>query len=113
MQTYYIPRHAISPQVSLTITPRKSLCEWKGVATYYSIKNPSDGSEVVDRVWSYESPTPSFGEITGYISLYAGPWDCFIDGEKVVPQPGGDFYGGWVTSDIEGKIKGPLGTWGW
>ena len=28
------------------------------------------------------------------------------------PQPG-DFYGGWVTSDIEGKVKGGPGTWGW
>lgn len=45
----------------------------------------------------------------GYISLYAGPWDCYVDGEKVEPQPG-DFYGGWVTSDIEGKVKGGPGT---
>ena len=31
---------------------------------------------------------------------------------QVVPQPG-DFYGGWMTSDIEGPVKGGPGTWGW
>lgn len=112
MQTYYFPPSSISPGVTLITTPRKSLCEWKGVATYYGIKNPSDGSEVRDRIWSYDAPTPSFAEIKGYLSFYAGPWDCFVDGEKVVPQPG-DFYGGWMTSDIEGKPKGGPGTFGW
>ena len=45
--------------------------------------------------------------------FYAGPLDgCFVDGEKVLPQPGG-FYGGWITSDIVGPFKGEPGTWGW
>jgi hypothetical protein len=25
----------------------------------------------------------------------------------------GDFYGGWITSDIVGPFKGAAGTWGW
>lgn len=25
----------------------------------------------------------------------------------------GDYYGGWVTSDLEGRMKGGPGTWGW
>jgi hypothetical protein len=37
---------------------------------------------------------------------------CFVDGEKVEPQPG-NFYGGWITSDIVGPFKGVLGSWGW
>lgn len=83
------------------------------MASYYSIKNANTGSEVKDRIWSYESPTPSFKDIKAYISFYAGPhWECFVDGEKVISQPG-DFYGGWMTSDIEGNVKGPPGTWGW
>ena len=24
-----------------------------------------------------------------------------------------DFYGGWVTRNIKGKMKGGPGTWGW
>ena len=37
---------------------------------------------------------------------------CRVDGELVRAQPG-DFYGGWITSDIVGPFKGGPGTWGW
>lgn len=67
---------------------------------------------VRNRAWSYAKPTKGYESIKDYLSFYAGPWDCYVDGEKVEPQPG-DFYGGWVTSDIEGPIKGGPGTWGW
>ena len=84
----------------------------------------------MNKIWSYESPTPPFKDIKSYLSLYASgvPWECFVDGEKVQPQDGttdhevgilrlltvlGDFYGGWVTSELEGPMKGAPGTWGW
>ncbi|KAL8776709.1 MAG: hypothetical protein Q9213_008168 [Squamulea squamosa] len=109
--TYYLPPDSI--RFPLTRSSHKSFCEWKGAATYWNITNPTNASEVVrNRIWSYEKPTKSFESIKDYLSFYAGPWDCYVDGEKVEPQPG-DFYGGWVTSDIEGPIKGGPGTWGW
>ncbi|KAL8683196.1 MAG: hypothetical protein Q9224_006216 [Gallowayella concinna] len=109
--TYYLPPDSIL--LPLTRSSHKSFCEWKGAATYWSISNPGNESEVVkNRIWSYEKPTKDFESIKDYLSFYAGPWDCYVDGEKVEPQPG-DFYGGWVTSDIEGPIKGGPGTWGW
>ena len=47
------------------------------------------------------------------MAVYAGPFDeITLDGERVVPQPGG-FYGGWMTSEIVGPVKGGPGTWGW
>lgn len=72
---------------------------------------PDDASKVVvNRIWSYENPTPGFKPIRVFLSLYAGdPWECFVDGERVEPQPG-DFYGGWVTSEIEGIVKGRHGN---
>lgn len=88
------------------------MCEWKGRATYHGLRDPRTGVEVADRIWSYEDPTPRFRQLAGYLSFYAGPWDCFVDGELVRPQPG-DFYGGWMTSDIVGAVKGGPGTWGW
>ncbi|KAF0330553.1 hypothetical protein GQ607_002432 [Colletotrichum asianum] len=111
--TYYLPSTSIN--VPLTPTQRSTYCEWKGAATYYAITAPrtSDAREsqvVSNRIWSYDSPTPGFEAIKGYLSFYAGPWDCFVDGELVEPQPG-DFYGGWVTSDIEGIVKGAHGNW--
>lgn len=108
---YYLPPDSIL--LPLTRSSHKSFCEWKGAATYWNITNPGNSSqEVKNRVWSYEKPTKGFESIKDYLSFYAGPWDCYVDGEKVEPQPG-DFYGGWVTSDIEGPIKGGPGTWGW
>lgn len=35
-----------------------------------------------------------------------------VDGEVVRAQAGG-FYGGWITSEIEGPFKGDPGTQGW
>ncbi|KAL0937850.1 uncharacterized protein CTRU02_207581 [Colletotrichum truncatum] len=110
--TYYIPPTAI--RCFLTPTRRSTYCEWKGTATYYSIGAPQTASVreaqvVKDRIWSYESPSAGFEAIKGYMSFYAGPWDCYVDGELVEPQPG-DFYGGWVTSDIKGIIKGAQGN---
>ncbi|KAJ4386082.1 hypothetical protein N0V93_008974 [Gnomoniopsis smithogilvyi] len=107
--TYYLPPSSL--KVSLTQTPRKTWCEWKGRATYWALANPTSPSQTVaDRIWSYEKPTAGFEPIKDYLSFYAGPWDCFVDGEKVEPQPG-DFYGGWVTSDIGGIVKGKNGNW--
>jgi hypothetical protein len=50
-----------------------------------------------------------------YLSFYAytglskdeagGEWRCFVDDEMVGEQEG-DFYGGWITSNIKGKMKG-------
>ena len=77
--TYYIPRSDV--KVDLAPTARSSYCEWKGRANYFSITDPS-GTEVRDRVWTYEDPTPSFKDIAGYLSFYTGPWECYVDGEK-------------------------------
>ncbi|KAI9047083.1 hypothetical protein LZ554_009156 [Drepanopeziza brunnea f. sp. 'monogermtubi'] len=112
--TYYLPPSSIT--VPLTATKKSTFCEWKGWATYYSLALPaaaSDGATgeavIQDRAWSYESPTAGFRDLKGYVSFYAGPWDCYVDGELVTPQPG-DFYGGWTTSELEGIIKGDAAT---
>ncbi|KAK5061260.1 hypothetical protein LTR84_007802 [Exophiala bonariae] len=113
--TYYIPRDSITSSFKLTKIPNKaSLCEWKGKATYWSLTNKATGEQIDNKIWSYEAPTPAFKDIKGYLSFYASgvPWDCYVDDEKVAPQEG-DFYGGWVTSELEGRMKGGPGTWGW
>ena len=107
MQAYYLPTSSLS--LSLTPTKKSTYCEWKGWATYYSITDKATGETVKDRIWSYESPTQGYKDIKSYVSFYAGPWDCYVDGELVKPQPG-DFYGGWTTSELEGTIKGDAAT---
>ncbi|OTA04775.1 hypothetical protein A9Z42_0053780 [Trichoderma parareesei] len=61
-----------------------------------------------DAYWMLETHHPPSAS-SNRLSFYAGPWDCFVDGERVDPQPG-DFYGGWVTSEIEGIVKGRTGN---
>ncbi|MCT7950719.1 DUF427 domain-containing protein [Ancylothrix sp. C2] len=107
---YYIPPEDIKMQY-LTKASGASFCEWKGYAGYYTL---TVGDKTLEKVgWYYENPTPTFATIKDYVAFYAGPMDaCYVDGEKVEPQPGG-FYGGWITKDIVGPFKGSFGTWGW
>ena len=56
---------------------------------------------------------PGFTAMAGHVAVYAEPMDaCHVGDEKVVPQPG-NFYGGWVTSNITGPVKGAPGTTHW
>ncbi len=87
-----------------------SLCEWKGQADYLDV---AVDEIVLPRVaWRYRHPVPAFAPIAGHIAFYPGAVECTVDGEVVVPQPGG-FYGGWITPDVVGPFKGDEGTWGW
>ncbi|MFN3147964.1 MAG: hypothetical protein ACE368_23390 [Paracoccaceae bacterium] len=38
--------------------------------------------------------------------------ECRVGDVVASPQPGG-FYGGWVTPNLEGRIKGAPGTEWW
>lgn len=108
--SYYIPLSDIDPTV-LRPAPGTSVCEWKGTAAYWDVVI---GPVVLPRVgWSYPDPTPAFRLLRDHVAFYAGPFDrCSVDGETVVPQPGG-FYGGWITSKVAGPFKGVPGSWGW
>lgn len=107
--TYYLPRRDIAGQ--LNPAAGNSLCEWKGMARYMDVV----GGAVTARraAWTYDRPTPRFREIAGYVAFYAALMElCHVDGELATPQPGG-FYGGWVTSNLEGIPKGAAGTEHW
>jgi len=108
--TWYLPRADIVDARLRRSAARGSVCEWKGIATYWDVLA---GDRVIDSVgWSYEAPTPRFRPITGYLSFMPGHIECSIDGERVQPQAGG-FYGGWITPDVVGPFKGEPGSWGW
>ncbi|KAG9305957.1 hypothetical protein G9A89_016610 [Geosiphon pyriformis] len=111
--TYYIPPKDVLLK-HFVISERNSFCEWKGTASYYDVKM-NDDEIIHDRVWFYIKPNPAYANIKNYLSFYPSPFECYVDGEKVNAQEG-DFYGGWITSDIDGGergFKGGLGTWGW
>jgi uncharacterized protein (DUF427 family) len=108
--SYYIPPNAIAPGV-LRRAQGSSFCEWKGTAVYWDVV--VEGI-VLPRVgWSYPSPTPGFASLRDHVAFYAAPFDrCAVNGETVIPQPGG-FYGGWITSQYAGPFKGGPGSMGW
>lgn len=108
--TYYLPRSAFAPE-ALREAAGSSFCEWKGAARYVDVLG---GDQVAERVgWYYPSPTPGFSMLLDHVAVYAGPMDrVLVDGEQVVPQPGG-FYGGWITSAVTGPFKGVPGSLGW
>lgn len=108
--SYYLPPEDVRFSV-LRSRPEKSLCEWKGMASYWSL-------EVGERVaascaWGYLDPLPPYEALRGHVAFYAGRVDaCYVGEEMVMPQDGG-FYGGWVTRDLAGPFKGGPGTSGW
>lgn len=92
-------------------TANSSFCEWKGRAGYYTIE--VGDKRVENAAWFYASPTESFAEIKNYIAFYPSKMNaCYVNDELVKTQEG-DFYGGWITSEIVGPFKGGAGTWGW
>jgi uncharacterized protein (DUF427 family) len=108
---YYIPPEDIQMQYLQQTSPQRSFCEWKGVAGYYSVKVADKQANNVG--WFYSDPTPEFAEIKDYVAFYPEMMDaCYVDDELVKPQPG-NFYGGWITSNIVGPFKGEPGSWGW
>ena len=52
------------------------------------------------------------GYLAGHYSFYPALVECRLAGELVRPQPGG-FYGGWITDEITGPVKGEPGSEGW
>ena len=88
-----------------------TLCEWKGLAAYWTLS--VRGLESQAATWSYPEPDPGYEELAGRFAFYAGRVDaCYMNDERVQPQPG-DFYGGWVTSKVVGPFKGAPGTERW
>jgi uncharacterized protein (DUF427 family) len=101
--TVYVPPEAVRLDL-LEPAAGRSFCEWKGVACYFSVVL---GERRIERaLWSYPQPTAAFAALAGWFALYPALMDgCWMGGERVEPQPGG-FYGGWITSAVEGPFKG-------
>ena len=108
--TYYLPTADIQMQY---IRPAQgnSFCEWKGQAVYYTVEVNGRRAEKV--AWGYPTPTAPYRDLKDHLGFYAAPFDSVtIAGEQVTPQPG-NFYAGWITSNIVGPFKGIPGSWGW
>ena len=109
---YYVPLEDVAPGALEPARGRHTFCEWKGEAHYFDVLGGS-GRRVDGGAWTYPSPAQGFAAIRDAVAFYPGRMDeCTLDGELVEAQPG-DFYGGWITSEIVGPFKGAIGTSGW
>ena len=90
--TFYIPPEDVDLDALVRLAGA-SICEWKGAASYWALA--ADLNRPV--AWSYERLRARFEMIRGFLAFYPGRVECFIDSERVHPQPG-NFYGGWATS---------------
>jgi len=107
---YYLPLADVRAD-ALTETARNTVCEWKGTASYYSVRVGERAAENVG--WAYHDPKRGYEAIRDHVAFYCAPMDaCLVGDEKARPQPG-RFYGGWVTDGIIGPFKGEPGVEGW
>jgi len=107
--TYYVPAEDVE-WTYFTPAAGGSFCEWKGTASYWTVT--VGDLRVEGRAWSYAAPTPSFAALAHAVAFYPADFDCYVDDERVRPQPG-SFYGGWITDDIVGPFKGVPGSALW
>ena len=108
--TYYFPPADVDLRL-LQPNGRRSLCEWKGEASYFDVVTANRRAAAA--AWTYPQPVAAFASLLNFIAFYPAEMDaCFVDGELAKPQAGG-FYGGWITSKFAGPFKGEPNSYGW
>ena len=109
--TVYVPPNAVRGDLLAASDARSTWCEFKGAARY--LDATVGGRRFRAVAWTYPSPSLGYEALRDHIAFYSGRVDAaWMDEERVQAQEG-DFYGGWITSELVGPFKGPRGTLGW
>lgn len=108
--TYYLPPADVD-LAALRFTEQYSLCEWKGRAQTFDVA-VAGAQPIVGAGWRYVEMFPEFLHLHEWCAFYPQHLACFVGDQRVTPQPGG-YYGGWVTPDLVGPIKGAQNSAGW
>jgi mRNA-decapping enzyme subunit 2 len=94
--TYYLPPTDVRMELLRPSAARRTVCEWKGLATYFDFAPGGESSTPVRaRIWAYPEPTGAFKEIKDYLSFYAdagddsqtGQWKCYVDDDEASVPP--------------------------
>jgi uncharacterized protein (DUF427 family) len=109
--TIYVPRADIDLTLLADSGARGTVCEFKGTARYL---DAVVGERRVREIgWFYPEPVAAYAALRDHVAFYTGRADeAWLGAERVTAQAG-DFYGGWITSDLIGPFKGAPGTLGW
>ena len=101
--TFYLPPEDVD-ETRLVPSGRVSSCEWKGLACDLDLVGGPRSAG-----WRYDEVYPEFASIAGWYAFYPSRLECLVARERVRPQPGG-YYGGWLTKEIVGPVKGEPGV---
>jgi len=66
---HYFPPGSVE-QSFLVRSRAKSLCPWKGLASYYTVE--VDGVRVRNAAWTYRHPSPLARRIKNYVAFWGG-----------------------------------------
>jgi uncharacterized protein (DUF427 family) len=109
--TIYVPPADVLCELLTESDAPQTYCEFKGRGMYYDLI--VEGCRYPAVCWSYPEPAPGYEALRHCFSFFPGRVDAaWLDDERVQAQES-DFYGGWITSDLIGPFKGPVGTSGW
>ena len=106
---YYLPRNAFTCTL-LPSARRRSLCEWKGSAAYWSLE--AEGRTAVDCAWSYPDPVPAFAAIRNHLAVYPARW-TLAGSTGNGAAAAGRFLRRLITENLRGPFKGTPGTMHW
>jgi len=109
--TIYVPPDDVLSDALAESRSRSTVCEWKGRATYLDVV--AGERRVAAAGWTYRHPVARYAALRDHVAFFPGRVDeAWLGDERVVAQDG-DFYGGWITSDLVGPFKGAAGTLRW
>ena len=122
--TVYVPREDVRTELLIDAEGEPTVCEWKGKAHYLHAE--AGGRRAERAAWHYPEPKEGYEQLRDHLAFYAHRrtgssslrsedphiYAAYLDDERVTPQ-GGDYYGGWITEEIEGPFKGEAGSEGW
>ncbi|HEY2061359.1 MAG TPA: DUF427 domain-containing protein [Amycolatopsis sp.] len=78
---WYVPREDVDER-ALTPVDGQTFCPYKGLASYYDIGSRGRAA------WSYLEAWTEVARVSGLVSFEADKVDVFLDGKRLVPEPG-------------------------
>ena len=109
--TIYVPRDDVRADLLVASRERPTNCEFTGAAEYVAAL--VGDHRYVAVAWTYPQPVPAYRVLERHFAFYPGRVDgAWLDDERIQAQDG-DFYGGWISTDLTGPFKGAPGTSHW
>jgi uncharacterized protein (DUF427 family) len=109
--TIYVPRSDVRGDLVADSAERSTWCEFKGAARYLDANVAGHRVRAVG--WTFPDPAPGYVALRDHIAFYPGRVHAAWMGDERVQRQESDFYGGWITADLVGPFKGPVGTLRW